>query len=271
VYVSVDLCKATKGQLSIATTGVATVVAETSFSNAQCLTSLEGASFALSQTGSKALSLVNGWTNGSGTYAAAAALVDGIVRLEGVVSSGTTGLITTLPATMRPASDVYIPVSLCNATNGRLFIAPDGTVTGEAEGAFSNAQCLTSLDGASFDPSTAGTVPLTLLNGWTDAPSETSNAALRNIGGVVQLKGAIATSGTSTSPFTLPVGNRPASTVYVPVDMCNATNGQLTVQPSGSVTVQAETSFSNAQCLTSLDGAWFVATPFTPVALQNGW
>jgi hypothetical protein len=44
-------------------------------------------------------------------------------------------------------------VDLCNATNGRLDIQPTGVVTVEAEGGtFGNAQCFTSLDGASFAP-----------------------------------------------------------------------------------------------------------------------
>jgi hypothetical protein len=44
-------------------------------------------------------------------------------------------------------------VDLCNATNGRLSIQHNGVVTVEAQGGtFSNAQCFTSLDGASFPP-----------------------------------------------------------------------------------------------------------------------
>ncbi len=41
----------------------------------------------------------------------------------------------------------------------------------------------------------------------------------------------------------------------------NAANGRLYVQPSGVVTVQVETVFSNAQCFTSLDGVSFIANP----------
>jgi len=38
----------------------------------------------------------------------------------------------------------------------------------------------------------------------------------------------------------------------------------LVIQPTGVVTVQAEGAFSNAQCFTSLDGASFSITGFTP-------
>jgi hypothetical protein len=45
-----------------------------------------------------------------------------------------------------------VPVDLCNATNGRLDIAPSGTVSVEQQNGdpFTNAQCFTSLDGVSF-------------------------------------------------------------------------------------------------------------------------
>jgi hypothetical protein len=126
-------------------------------------------------------------------------------------------------------------------------------VTVQAEGAFSNAQCFTSLDGASFQRSSAAA--LTLQNGWTNAPFGTAGAAVKSVNGIVHLKGAIATSGSNATPFTLPVQFRPAGPVYVPIDLCNATKGRLFIPTNGVVAVQAETSFSNAQCITSLDGA----------------
>jgi hypothetical protein len=100
--------------------------------------------------------------------------------------------------------------------------------------------------------------PLTLQNGWTNAPFSTSAAEVATVSGIVQLKGAIATGGTNPVPFTLPSAYRPATEVYVPVDLCNATNGRLDIAPSGVVTVEAEGgTFSNAACFTSLDGASF--------------
>lgn len=100
--------------------------------------------------------------------------------------------------------------------------------------------------------------PLTLQNGWTNAPFSTSNAAVHTISGVMHFKGAIATTGTNSVAFTLPAGFRPATSVYVAVDLCGATNGRLFIQHSGVVSVEAEGgTFSNAQCFTSLDGASF--------------
>jgi len=278
VFVPVDMCNATNGRLDIAPSGVVTVQQQNGdpFSNAQCFTSLDGVTFALSPSGFTGLALQNGWANAPfGTSNAAARNVSGIIRFKGAVASGTSGVLFTLPAAFRPATDVYVPVDLCNATNGRLHITPGGVVDVEAEGGtFSNAQCFTSLDGASFALSANGFRNLTLQNGWTGGPFGTSAPAVSDISGVVQLKGAIATSGTSPVAFTLPQGLAPGSATYVKVDLCNATNGRLFIQPSGVVTVQQENGdpFSNAQCFTSLDGVSFIpGGPFGALALVNGW
>ena len=104
----------------------------------------------------------------------------------------------------------------------------------------------------------SGWTALTLQNGWTNSPFGTSAAAARTISGIVHLKGGIATTGSNPVPFTLPVAFRPAAVVFVAVDLCDATNGRLQIEPTGVVTVGAEGgAFSNAACFTSLDGAWF--------------
>jgi hypothetical protein len=100
--------------------------------------------------------------------------------------------------------------------------------------------------------------PLVLKNGWTEAPFGTELAGVAKVSGIVQLQGAIANTGSNPVPFTLPAGFRPAASVNVPVDLCNATNGRLVIAPTGVVSVQAEGGvFSNAACFTSLDGASF--------------
>lgn len=112
--------------------------------------------------------------------------------------------------------------------------------------------------GATAAQATSSFTPLTLQNGWTNAPFSTSIAEVGTISGIVHFKGAIATTGSSSVPFTLPAAFRPHTAVYVPVDLCDANNGRLFIEPSGVVTVEAEGgTFSNAQCFTSLDGASF--------------
>ena len=224
-----------------------------------------------------ALTLKHGWTDTQfATAHAAVRTVGGIVQFQGAISTTGTNMVPfTLPPAFRPVTNVYVPVDLCRATNGRLNIEPTGVVTVQVEdGILDNAQCFTSLDGASFALTAGSFTPLTLTNGWTNAPFSTSDAAVRNINGIVHFKGAIATTGTNMVPFTLPSAFRPVINVYVPVDLCGATNGRLIIQPSGVVTVQAKANvIANAQCFTSLDGVSFARTAgsFTPLQLKHGW
>ena len=113
--------------------------------------------------------------------------------------------------------------------------------------------------------------PLTLQNGWSDYGLY---SAVTNVSGIVHLSGEIRTTGTNNVAFTLPAGDRPAATVYVPVGMWNATNGRLEITPSGVAYVQTTTgNWGNAQTQTALDGVTFTASAssFTTLALQNGW
>jgi hypothetical protein len=220
------------------------------------------------------LGLKNGWTNAPfSTRNAGLSLASGIVHLKGAIASGTGPLAFTLPGGFRPAANMYVPVHLCNATKGRLFIQPSGDVSIQTLGSFSDAQCFTSLEGATFAPSPTGFTTLSLSNGWTHAPFGTSNAAVEIIDGIVHFRGAIS-GGTSAQVFTLPSQFRPATMVYVPVDLCGAAEGRLVIQPSGDVTVETRSgALSDAQCFTSLDGAWFTQNPsaFTTLSPVNGW
>jgi len=221
---------------------------------------------------SATLTLLNGWTNAPfGTSLAFVDTASNTVQLKGAIATtGTNPVPFVLPNAYRPATDVYVAVDLCDGTNGRLWIQPNGTVTVQAT-TFSNAQCFTSLDGASYAKNTTGYNALTLINGWAGGPFSTSTPAVAEIGGVVRLKGAISTSGTNTEPFLLPAGLRPSANVYVKVDLCNAANGRLIIEPTGDVFVQAENNFSDAQCFTSLDGVSFTPATFKALKLKHGW
>jgi hypothetical protein len=153
VYIPVDLCNATNGRLEILPTGMVTVEAEGGvFSNAQCFTSLEGAWFFPKPTGFKLLTPTNGWTNAPfSTSKAEAENAYAIVHFKGAIATaGTNATPFTLPTAFRPITNVYVPIDLCDATKGRLVIQTNGVVIVQAETDFSNAQCFTSLDGASF-------------------------------------------------------------------------------------------------------------------------
>lgn len=211
------------------------------------------------------LTLKNGWTGTSfGTASPAVRAINGVVHFKGAIATaGTNPVAFTLPKAFRPATAVYVRLALDHCTragapvNGRLFIQPNGVATVQAETSFADAQCLTSLDGATFAKNASLFTPLTLDNTWTGAPFGTSSPAVRTISGIVQLKGAMA-AGPNEIAFTLPAGFRPASDVFVPVDLCDATKGVLRIETDGTVLVGAAGSFSDAQCFTSLDGVSFV-------------
>ncbi len=101
--------------------------------------------------GATDLTLQNGWTNAPfGTSNAEAFFDDGIVHFKGAIAGGTSDVLFTLPPLMRPTTAVYVPVNLCSAAKGRLYIQPSGVVSVHALVAFSDAQCFTSLDSAAF-------------------------------------------------------------------------------------------------------------------------
>lgn len=116
---------------------------------------------------------------------------------------------------------------------------------------------------------------LTLLNGWVTSPFGSASPAVTDIAGVVYFKGAISTGSSNTNnvAFVLPAGLRPSKNVNIPVDMCDATPGELNIAPTGVTQVISDGANSNATCFTSLDGASFArsAASFTQLPLRAGW
>jgi hypothetical protein len=115
---------------------------------------LDGVVFVADNSGFEGLSLRNGWTDT--TYETAspkAKKINGIVYLQGAMSTyGSNDEPFVLPSSLIPATYVYVPVDLCDI-KGRLQIQPNGVVTVQAESGESvDAQCFTSLDGASYVP-----------------------------------------------------------------------------------------------------------------------
>lgn len=272
VYVRVALCNGRAGRLVIDPAGTATVQTAGAFADATCLTSLEDVSYATDTVGFTPLALQNGWVNGFfGTFPVGVSNDDGIVRFQGAVTSGTTSTLFTLPANFRPNQDMYLPVNLCNATPGRLYIQPTGAVSVQATDLdFTKAQCFTSLEGVSFSRNGTGYTSVTLANGWTGGVSGTSQPGFRNDNGIVHLKGAVG-NGTAGTLFTLPARMRPPANVDAAVDLCNAVPGRIRIGSNGVVQVLSTTVLADAQCFTSLEGVSFAIASFTPLALQNGW
>jgi hypothetical protein len=259
VYVPINLCDASKGRLRIYPSGTVVVEAEGgAWANAQCFTSLEGASYAVNNTGYTNLPLVNGWFNSPyNTRPAAAKVTNWVVRLQGAIAGGSNATPFTMPPELRPHNTVYLPVDLCNAAKGRLLIQPSGAVTIQTFGSFGDARCFTSLEGLTYQIDTFGYTPLTLQSGWTNYGSGTRNAGVKNDGGIIRFQGAIRNGSTGVA-FTIPSNMAPATNVYVPVDLCLSAKGRLLIQPNGAVSVQTvDNGFAAAQCFTSLEGASF--------------
>jgi hypothetical protein len=141
-------------------------------------------------------------------------------------------------AACRPAADPRFSAGAIANGTGSPFTLPAGFAPAQSQG---------------------NSTALGLLNGWLGAPFATRPAATVDLSGTIHLSGAIATGGANPTAFTLPAAFAPATDVYVPVDLCNTTKGRLVISGgSGMVSVQAENgTFSNAQCFTSLDGAFY--------------
>jgi Trypsin len=270
VYVPVDLCGGAKGSLLIKSTGVTTVRAAGAWTDAQCFTSLEGVSFAPLLQGNIPLSLQNGWLGAPGTSSAGIRDIGGIIHLRGAIASGTTNAPFTIPADYRPTSNVNALVALCNGKVGRLVITPAGTTTIEAESSLADAQCMTSLDGVTYVKDPTAFPPVTLQNGWSDAPNGTSSVGAAVVNGVVHLKGAIRTTGSNMQPMQLLEGFAPAAAVNIPVTLCNGKQARLEVQPTGVVTVTGQPALADRRCV-SLEGARYTLSDFTPLTLKNLW
>jgi hypothetical protein len=259
VYVPIDLCGAAKGRLNISPTGTVSVQSETTFDKAQCFTSLEGASFAVSTSGFTAMTLQNGWTNAAfSTRNAGAKVASGIVRLQGGISSGTTSALFTLPVGMRPPANLYITADGYGAKKTRLYITTAGDVSVQYPGAFTDAQNFTSLEGVWFPLTATGYTMLSLQNGWTTTVYTTRTPAVTTGNGIVRFQGAMSTGGTSLQPFVLPVGFRPSVEVYTPVDLCSGKIGRFHISTNGNVSIDIEGSVvTDATCFTSLEGVSF--------------
>jgi hypothetical protein len=269
VQVLAHFCHGSTGAVVIDQTGVANVDpnSPTAVSDAKCLTSLDGISFALSSTA--ALGLRNGWTTASGAANASVSLSNGVVHLKGAISGGNTAEAFTLPAPFRPsATSVFVPAGVCSLAAARVDILPTGQVLVDPFN--STTKCLTSLDGVSF--AIAAPTKLSLGSGWSGGPSSTAQPAAMSDNGIVHLQGAIAHGSNGTQPFTLPPDLSPTTTITVVVDMCLASTGELEIGTDGDVLVRADSIPADASCFTSLDGVSFASKDaFQLLTLKSGW
>lgn len=232
--------------------------------NARAFTSLDGLSFDKDVYDGTPIFLVNGWaatysyrmgvSGSEGGNAVYFTYVDGSVRLQGHISSGTATRIGTLPSGFRPNATVYLPVTLCDSY-GRLVIYTSGNiyVQNGNGGSFSDASCGVSLEGTSF-PLPSAVWPLTLQNGWATYSSREAKANMAG-GGIVQFEGSIS-GGTSQTIANLEWWMAPPNTVRVVADSNGAREARLVIDSSGVVKVTGE-SLTHTSGFTSLEGPSF--------------
>jgi len=237
--------------------------------NAKALTSLEGVSYDQSYANSIELASPpvspypmrgsdgNAHPNGVGVYGKK---VNSFVRFQTVMVDPVLPAPGLFPLPnnqgMIPGNPIYLPVTFCplsGALPGRIVIQTNGQVV--AEGPHHDAICGVSLDGVSYSmASSADSSAITLSNSWVAH----SNRAVRvrQVGGVVRLEGGVK-NGTSTTIGTLPVGMRPANTIYLVANaMLVATPSTLSINSSGVISIVSP-ALVVAKSGISLDGVSF--------------
>ena len=219
------------------------------------------------------LALVNGWASASTTSLRtgkpAWAVHDGVVYLRGAVKqpAGGSSAFATLPASARPAHNLYIQVYTNSDTPGILYIGADGTM----EAYDGNATTFTSISAVSYPTAAVKSTKLTLKNGWASSQPtyNTGNPAYAVSRGVVYLSGSMHGGTTSAPAFVLPKAARPAHVMYVSVYTFDGSTGFLEILPTGEVDAEG----ADAASYTSLASISFpvASTKWHNFKLKAGW
>jgi hypothetical protein len=134
------------GELSIYSNG--TVFVNPNPFAANSATSLEGASFSLTNSGNINLPLVNGW-HAYSTRTVKVGNYSGVIRFQGAIAGGTSTTIATLPTGYRPAKTVYLVGAANGPVPARIIVDTSGNVRFDSVPLNVASQML-SLDGVSF-------------------------------------------------------------------------------------------------------------------------
>jgi hypothetical protein len=152
-WLPISLCWSAKGRMNIDVNGFVNIQVASggAWASAQCFTSLEGASFALSESAGSGVALVNGWASRAfGSGFVRFRNDNGVIRFKGATSGGTATKILTLPPAFKPATNVWMYVDTVSAKRGRLLVTPDGSVYVDPPSQLADAQGFLSFEGAEF-------------------------------------------------------------------------------------------------------------------------
>jgi hypothetical protein len=216
---------------------------------------------------------VNGWKSASSSVATGTpgwAVHDNVVYLRGAIKDTTPGSSTvfgTLPASARPAHNLYINIYTQDDLTGYVYIGQNGTLSANNGGNTTFA----SLAAISFPLASIATHKLALKNGWeSDQPTfGTGDPAYSVSKGIVYLSGSLADGRNGFVATILPKAARPGHQVYLSVYTDGGTTGTLEILPGGGIRVSGE----SATGYTSLADISFpvAGTKWHDFKLINNW
>lgn len=222
------------------------------------------------------LALINNWRSSQGccgTGAPSWAVRNGIVYLSGSIhqSGGSNLEFARLPATARPARNLYLSVFTWLGTTGHVDIYPDGRMVATSAPS-TGAQMFTSLAAVSFPAASTARHKLALLNGWKSSQATwgTGDPSYSVRGGMVYLSGGLHQASGSNQQFAvLPKAARPASQEYITVYTNSYTTGVLLIYPNGVLATYG----GAARQFSSLAGISYPQTSVVrhKLALIDGW
>jgi hypothetical protein len=193
--------------------------------------SLENTRVNTSSTGWTNLAPQNGWRGASGVDPPSYHQDGGFVELRGGLNGGSTGqVIATLPSGQRPAADQWFDVVSANNVIGTLLVQPNGNVILHA----GNPGFL-ALDGVRIPLAGQASTPLSLQNGWRQAPGVDRVGVTSDGTGFATLSGG--TNGGSVGHViaNLPSQYRPTSDVWLSAVTANNVIAPIVIHPNGDI------------------------------------
>ena len=176
-------------------------------------------------------------------------------------------MFATLPASARPAHNLYIQIYTSSDTPGILRIDASGSMEAFGE----NASTFASLAAVSYPTAAVKSHGLTLTNGWLSSQPVygTGNPAYAVSHGVVYLSGSMHAGTSATPAFVLPPAARPAHLMYVSVYTLDGSTGFLAITPTGQVVPEGP----DVSGYTSLASISFpvASTKWHDFKLRQGW
>lgn len=239
-------------------------------------------------TGWTNLTMANGWQVFDASNPPAVKVINStFIVFRGAVkapSNVTNDSPFTLPTGFRTTNpDICsMRVAMANPYGGTLFVDEVGAAHIQEDGATppgTHAKQFTSLEGLSFDITSAGAEEIEYLNGTSGLYPFRDQGAERGatgklVNGMVRLQGMVTGTVFPNPSLQLPADLTPGQNVWTPISLCPGINGgfaDLLITNSGTVWVEA-TSPADPGCEASLEGVVYaLSATSTSLPLGPGW